>query len=476
MTQPPSAAVSSKTRPPSVYSALRAMWPWLAALASGVSLVMCLEPWNQQWLCWLALTPLLTAVWFGEPERRSVLVPPVGKAVASLPDWRRRWQRLSRGPRVVLRGPGARGFALGYVAGLVFFWGAFYWLWEVTPPGWFILAFYMGLYPAVWGAFMATVGRPDPALRPSGPATAVERLRLSDTKDFASASPFLRSRWNLWFAFLAAASWTALEWVRGWMFSGFGWNDLGIGLHAILPLIQIAEWTGVGGVSFLAAFTNVIAVATVYRFFLEVRVHRVRPHFDFTLTIAGLLGVFTFGLHRVQAIDRESVRPGVSVPLRVAAVQANTRRVERLTPELATKIFKNYEKLTGAALANRPQLLLWPESSMVLSMFADQTTHDFVVHTANQAPDTNLLLGTVDFDFGPENKAEADYNAAALLPAGGGEIQTYRKMHLVPFGEYIPFRKSFPLFASKIRCRGISPRARSRASSVCNPPRSAQRR
>ena len=416
MPSPTPDRLSRPARPAPRAGLIGSIWPWLAAPGSGVLLILCFAPWQQQWLCWFALTPLLAALWFGSPAATAAAAaPPVRRNLA--------W-RVRRGLAVMLRPPAARGFFLGYTAGLVFFWGAFYWLWEVTPPGWFILSFYMALYFAIWGAFVTGVGRP-------------------------AAGQFLRSRWNLWFAFLLAACWVGQEWVRGWMFSGFGWNDLGVGLHGSVPLIQIAEWTGVGGVSFMAAFANVIAVSTVYRFLQEVRIHKVRPHFDFTLTIAGVLAVFAVGFNRIQAIDREMVRPGVSVPLRVAAVQADIPRIFQFTPELSARIFRTYTQLTATALANRPQLLLWPESSTVLGMLADRNTFRFVKDTAAQAPDTDFILGTLDHDFGPEGTFEAEYNAAVLLPAGGEEAnaQIYRKIHLVPFGEYIPFRKSFPLFA-----------------------------
>ena len=100
-------------------------------------------------------------------------------------------------------------------------------------------------------------------------------------------SPWLNSFRNLGLALILASGWTALEWVRGWMFSGWGWNGLGVPLHDVLPIIQIAEITGVAGLSFVVAFANVIGVATVRRFTIESRIRVRRPHYDFTLTLAG---------------------------------------------------------------------------------------------------------------------------------------------------------------------------------------------
>src|SRR5690606_18343918 len=135
--------------------------------------------------------------------------------------------KMARLWRFLTEHPIGRGASLGYVAGLPFFWGAFYWLTTVTGIGWFVLAFYMALYPAAWGAYLA-------ALRPAA-------------KDFTT------SLLNLRVAAAGAAAWTALEWVRGWLFTGFGWNTLGVAFHQNLAFIQIAEYTGVAGLTFLAA-------------------------------------------------------------------------------------------------------------------------------------------------------------------------------------------------------------------------------
>ncbi len=406
----------------------RTVWPWLAAAASGGLATLCLAPWNQEWLCWLALTPLLAAVWLTAEQ------PPARPGAGR---WKRTWRTRA-----------GRGFALGYVAGLVFFWWAFYWLRQVTGIGWFILPFYMGLYFAVWGCFMATVAKPwtrqAAAIPPVGISAARSVFRAPEP---ATDSALLRSRWNLWFAFLGASAWVGLEWVRGWMFSGFGWNDLGVGLNRDVPFLQIVEWTGVGGVSFIAAFVNVIALATVLRFALEVKTHRVRPHFDFTLTIAGLLLVFSYGIREVRTSEQAAARPGASVSLRVAAVQANIAQTDKWDPAMEKPIRQTYQQLSEEAMATRPQLLLWPEAATPYGMFDGRSdTFQYVMGIAKQAG-CNLLFGSLDYDFGSDGHAQADYNAAMMIATGAERPQVYRKIHLVPYGEYVPFRHSFPLFA-----------------------------
>ncbi len=408
-------------------------WPWLAALGSGLGLVLCLAPWDQEWLCWLALTPLVAAVWFA-PDLTTAAGPPGRTWRARLSRWRQR--------RIV------RCFLLGYVCGLVYIWGAFYWLRTVTVPGWFILGPYMACYPAVWSVFVGALASPGtiPATPPLRQTSHAGGLFVWNPPP-ASGSRLLRSRWNLWFAFLAAASWVGLEWVRGWMFSGFGWNDLGIALHANLPFIQIAEYTGVGGLSFLAAFVNVIVVATVARFVLEVRAHRIRPHFDFTLTVAALMLVFAFGIRTLRSSHAEGARAGASTPLRVAAIQAGIPQDEKWNPERVERIVRTYDELSATALATRPQLLLWPEAATPYGMFDSrgQTIED--VGKVVRAGGCNLLFGTLDYDFGPDGHAQADYNAAMMVAPGREHVQIYRKIHLVPYGEYVPYRKEFPPLA-----------------------------
>ena len=163
-----------------------------------------------------------------------------------------------------------RNLLLGYVAGAVFFTATFSWLGSLGvlyENFWLrglslLLSIYLGLNFAFWSWFIGLIA----------------------PRDFVSS-------WrNLQTAFLAAAAWVAHEWVRGWLFSGFGWNGLGAALHGNWPLIQIAEFSGVTGLSFVIAFGNVIALTTPLRLFREAQTRQVHPHFDFTLTLAGIGG------------------------------------------------------------------------------------------------------------------------------------------------------------------------------------------
>jgi len=376
-------------------------WPWLAAICSGLLYTSCFAPFNLTWFCWIALTPLIAAILFSGKESRH---------------------------------PWLRNLALGYVTGLTFFWTALSWLTTVTILGWFVLQFYMAIYFALWAWFCGLL-RPREARRQLSAGKWDQMLAEGRSTAVLPRSPWTKSTNNLLFAFLLAAAWATQEWLRGWIFSGWGWNGLGVALHDTWPLIQIAEFTGVAGLSFMVAFANVILVTTAYRLVLEARTHTTRPHFDLTLTMAAIVGVLTFGL-------RASQLSAPTKPLRVAAVQSNVPQNQKFDPQFTLKIFDKFRRLSEIALRSNPppDLLIWPESSMPGPVLIEPESNKFVMDLAASA-ESDLLLGTID----EENRDV--YNAALLISDGGERVQVYRKVHLVPFGEYVPGRHRVPLLA-----------------------------
>src|ERR1700759_731267 len=161
------------------------LWPWLAAAVSGILGAACFPPFNQAWLAWVALVPLIVAIWFSGGNARK---------------------------------PWLRNLSLGYLAGLVFFTVGFSWLGSLGRlfENWFLyfLPFLLSLYLALHWAFGAWfIGLVAPRI-------------------------FLSSWRNMLSAFLAASAWVTHEWLRGWLFGGFGWNGFRISRYATWPLIQ----------------------------------------------------------------------------------------------------------------------------------------------------------------------------------------------------------------------------------------------
>jgi len=312
------------------------------------------------------------------------------------------------------RYPLLRKAELGYVTGLVYFLGSLSWLTTVTTPGWFVLCLYLALYPALWAALVFLLATPQ-----------------ENPHSFKSV--WLSSWRNLATGLLAAAAWVAVEFLRGHVFTGLSWNSLGVALHANVPLIQLASLTGVGGLSFLAVLTSAIAVATVRRLMIEARGGKIRAHFDFTLTIALVIAAFGFGLRQIS-------QRGNFTPLRVAAVQPAIPQDQKWNAAFEQHIYDTLARQTGAAVAMQPDLILWPEAATPRGFFEDPVANAFVKEWIARG-DFSLLFGTLILSHA------ADYNAAVMVNRAEMEPQVYPKSHLVMFGEYIPFRESFPLFA-----------------------------
>lgn len=354
----------------------------MLAVVSGMLLGVCFAPFGWGDVVWVALTPLIAAVWF-------------------LPEATRRRGLVCAG--------------LGYVAGAVSFGIHLFWLTSLTWPGWALLSLYLAVYPAVWAAFLGTVLQPRGEGRDGRPV-------------------WLGSLFNLRMAFLAAAAWVALEWARGWVFTGFGWNSLGVAQYANIPLIQIADLAGVGGLSFLIVLVNVTAVSTVKRLVLEVGRGARRPHYDFAVVVGLVALAWTYGIRQLFAPAPESQ------PLKIAAVQGNIPQTTRNDPAFESDVLETYRRHTDVAALGGPDLILWPESATPRPLFNDQRTWDTVRELAEGFAG-DLLVGTVHFS------EQGDYNSMALLTNRAQDAQLYHKMHLVPFGEYVPLRQGFPFFA-----------------------------
>lgn len=354
------------------------VFPWFLALLSGLLLGLCYPPFGLGDFCWVALTPLVWAVWFC----------PLAK--------QRDWLRTA---------------CLGYASGLVFFAMSAYWLTTLTWPGYVLLVLYFAFYFSAWTLF----------------ARILVNARTSEES-------WLRSIHNLRVCALGAAAWVALEWLRGVVFPAFGWNGLGIALHENIALIQIADITGVGGISFLVAMTNLLLAATVKRLLLEIKRGARRAHYDFAITIALVALTWSYGVRQLFSPEPPSET------LSFAAVQPNIPQNVRNDPNFELQVLETLKNQTLPAIVMSPDLLLWPESSTPSPLLGNQLTWDLVRGLAEQYSG-DFLLGTAHWG------TDGDYNSIALLTKHAKEAQLHHKMHLVPFGEYVPLREEFPLLA-----------------------------
>ncbi len=416
------------------------MWPWFLALLSGAMLAMCYAPFDSPAMVWLGLVPLLVSVWAGGGKRR-------------------KWF----------------GFTAGYLAGLSFWLINLKWLSEVGDMGWYAVSFFLALYFAFWGLFAAGAGNPwlsreTGSTGPEGGISGKIRQKVGDEGARRSRS-WRESRRVLRFAAVNAGFWCGLEWVRGWFFTGFGWNGLGVAFHDQAVLAQSADLVGVTGLSFLPVFVMAVIVQVGRGLHQEVRSGRLRAHWDFGAAMALMSLCFLYGIWKLHG-----EKPPESVPLNVLLVQLNipqeaSQRLwepdeilqgygEETRKALDELELRNLERArlaqetgSGEAFAlDIPDWILWPESALPSSLFVTDSGEQAydpqmraLIDQVNPRGQFTMLLGLTEYESERTGQAltrkadGAGYNSMLALPAGENTFLTYRKQHLVLFGETIPY-------------------------------------
>jgi apolipoprotein N-acyltransferase len=376
---------------------LRKYWPWFAAILSGLLLGFCYPPFSADGLIWIWQAPLLGALWFSESKQK-------------------RWKR---------------GALLGYLSGLTFFLVNISWLTEVSRVAGTIfaglgallaLSLYLAVYFAAFGAFAATVG------------CWVIKEPKRDRKDL-----FEQSISVLKVASLNGAAWCGLEWARGIVFTGFGWNGLGVALKDHLLLVQFADVIGITGYGFVMMFSGVIGFCTLVRLALEVQERkRLRPHVDFAIGVSLIIFLFLYGVAKISYV------PENSVDVRARIMQLNIPLEDKWSEDikLRQKIIFDYRDLTRTFVETAPlDLVLWPETALP-GHFNFPWVQEYLNDHVLKGEDFYLLTGMEDSTL----KGDEIYNTITLMKGDTESYQMHKKVHLVPLGEYIPFRNSFPLF------------------------------
>ena len=315
---------------------------------------------------------------------------------------------------------GSRSFWIGFVGGVFHFLSSLYWLlnmpftWHGIPLapglGWLSLSTYCALYPAVW-----------------------VWLCWKTFPGESGADEFLSTPWRhrLAWAFAAAAMWMALEFGRGSLLTGFPWNFVGASQYKMVPLIQIAALTGIYGVTFLVIWTSVslggAAVALVRR------PARQSLWADAGLPLIVAAGVTSFGAAKLVSL------PAPEKQLTVALIQPGIPQTEIWDSSRDAARTQTVVDLSEQALAEKPQLMLWPESAVVdltpeIQQVIGQMVrrHDaWLVFCAEAAKTT--ATGANEY-----------FNSALICNPDGAIESIYNKRRLVIFGEYIPLVRWLP--------------------------------
>ncbi len=294
-------------------------------------------------------------------------------------------------------------FVISYLCGVIFWSCTLYWLVHVTLIGQVILIFYLASYFGIFGCLIYLF----------------RNLTLSI------------------YLFFIPSAWVLIEYMRSYLFTGFPWAVLGLSQYKNLPLIQFADITGAWGVSFLVVLINV----TLYLCLRKKPKKRV--------ILSGVIIAAVCLIYGFYNLARYSVcRTGN--PVKVTVIQGNIPQDLKWDPREIDFILNNYSKLTSASVKGNPKLIIWPEASVPGVLGEDEPVFEQVFSLARKL-NIDLLVGTV-------SRQRQDYfNSALFIDKSGNPDKIYNKLHLVPFGEYIPLKKRFPFLQAFAVIGDIAP-------------------
>jgi len=352
--------------------------PLIAALLSGIALALSFPRADCGWLAFAALIPLLRSARGASP--------PVA-------------------------------FRHGWLAGAAFFSILLYWILGVMTRygglpvvvGLMVLVLLVGYLAAYVGLFAALVSA---STRRWGPAALL----------------------------LAPVFWVGLELARARLLTGFPWGLIGYTQWRNLAIVQTSAWGGVYLVSFLVVLAN-----AAFALLLE----RPARRGDRVLAAAAL--VIVAAAHAGGRLALRGVGASDGAPITVAAIQANVAQDRKWRPEEEEGIVSGLLAMTAQAADDGARLVVWPESSSPIAFRRPirppqgaasppviEARRDYLdrIGAVTRPKDVTLVAGSVD--YGMRDGRLRAFNTAFLVGSGGTLDASYDKVHLVPFGEYVP--------------------------------------
>jgi apolipoprotein N-acyltransferase len=313
----------------------------------------------------------------------------------------------------------AQVFFMSFCAGFVYYTALLFWLIHVTVAGMMVLAAYLAFYFVVFGL-----------------SWSYARKRLSG----ASRLIFI------------PCVWIVLEYIRAHLFSGFPWGFLSATQTPNIPGLQGVDLFGCWGLSFLIVFANVLVVEVMSSCVVPGRLGR-RPSF---ISLGVLLAWFFYGLLRMSLPSDETCF------LKVAAIQGNVPQEIKWVERFREGILRKHALLTElAVLKEEPDLVVWPETAF--TDYLEVGENDRPLSDLAAELGVPLLIGSIRFH-------EMRYYNSALLYGATGDVKgVYDKLHLVPFGEYIPARGALRFLEHIVPIEDFTPGRDYRLFSVSGP-------
>jgi len=323
------------------------------------------------------------------------------------------------------RGTVRQSFSFGLFFGTLHFLVQLYWIVFVvghygglpiyfSVPVLLLLCFYLALYFAVLALFIRA---------------SVKRF-----------SPFL----CLW---CIPAAWVAMDYLRGVVFSGFPWMDIGYATVTVSLFMQSADIWGHHGLTFLILLVN-----TFFALCLLLRKNLERKAVLAGIVTVLLLMSLGYSCWRMQDIEEQTSRADF---LNVGVVQGNIAQGQKWKPKRQGATVETYLRQSALLMrsAPKPDLLLWPETALPFYPIG----HPLLLPISRFLQDEGVMLlsGSPWYErAGMTTEGFKLYNSSLLFSAGGQIVHRTSKSHLVPFGEYVPLRRYLPFIAPLVETVG----------------------
>lgn len=344
------------------------------AILSGILLFLSFPRFDLGFLAWVALVPLLYAI-----EDRSV----------------------------------RDSFWLGWLAGIVFFFGGVSWVTNTMvnygglslPLSYLILlllVLYLGLYYAA----------------------------------FSSLLTFIRSKTRVPLIIIAPPLWVSLELLRNYLLTGSPWLLLGYSQYRYLSIIQIADITGVYGVSFIIVLVNTLLFELIDLYLIKERSDRKFPLRTVITASAIMVAILLYSHWRLSNLKFPISNFQSSI--KVSLIQGNIPQEIKWDKAYERSTIDTYIRLTKEATRREAYMVVWPEAATPFYLEQEKMYLEMIANLLREKK-VYLLVGSPSYDL--YNKKVRLYNSAYLLNPEGRIVSRYDKIHLVPFGEYVPLRR-----------------------------------
>ncbi|MSQ48001.1 MAG: apolipoprotein N-acyltransferase [Deltaproteobacteria bacterium] len=303
--------------------------------------------------------------------------------------------------------PPKRAFLLGWTAGMGFYLCTVYWVVHT-----------IGLYSNI------------PSVVAVGPLLMMCAILAFYTGLFVAGLRFARQRGGA-ILLIGPPLWITCEWLRSFFFIGFPWLNLGYSQHQHLNLIQFVEFTSVYGLSALVMFVNLL----IFTCWHSSNRRRIQLFATAVILVLGLSAWGSWRRSRIAALPPAH-------HLRIGLIQGNIPQDTKWHPNAQEETMVRYERLTREAVARGANLVIWPETAAPFFFQAetlpDAAYRERLLQLAT-AVKTPILFGSPAFKI--RGTQVTLFNRAYLLSANAEIVDSYDKIQLVPFGEYIPFHR-----------------------------------